>query len=210
MLDPFCGAGTMLIERAKYGKVKEMFGLDILAKVSDNSFLSWRSRIPSGCGRQEPHKPVRTPCRACRAAAGRMNGREMFAGSVREAVSYGANTFMVYTGAPQNTRRKRIDEMNLEEGFRLMKENGIEEFARCPSPPLSQARQDIRCPAAAPRSGPGLAGQCLPLHPRRQQGERRRTGTKISGRDRSVFSRCTILFITRISRISSRYWRRRT
>ncbi len=58
-----------------------------------------------------------------------MNGREMFAGSVREAVSYGANTFMVYTGAPQNTRRKRIDEMNLEEGFRLMKENGIEEFA---------------------------------------------------------------------------------
>ena len=49
-----------------------------------------------------------------------MNGREMFAGSVREAVSYGANTFMVYTGAQQNTRRKRIDEMYLEEGFRLV------------------------------------------------------------------------------------------
>ena len=58
-----------------------------------------------------------------------MNGRDMFAGSVKEAVSYGANTFMVYTGAPQNTRRKRIEEMNLEEGFRLMEENGIEEFA---------------------------------------------------------------------------------
>ena len=35
-----------------------------------------------------------------------MSGKEMFAGSVKEALSYGANTFMVYTGAPQNTRRK--------------------------------------------------------------------------------------------------------
>ncbi len=33
VLDPFCGAGTMLIERAKYGKVKEMFGLDILGEA---------------------------------------------------------------------------------------------------------------------------------------------------------------------------------
>lgn len=31
VLDPFCGAGTMLVERAEYGKVKEMFGLDILS-----------------------------------------------------------------------------------------------------------------------------------------------------------------------------------
>lgn len=30
VLDPFCGSGTMLIERAEYGKVREMFGLDIL------------------------------------------------------------------------------------------------------------------------------------------------------------------------------------
>ena len=37
-----------------------------------------------------------------------MKGKEMFLGSVKEALSYGANTFMVYTGAPQNTRRKDI------------------------------------------------------------------------------------------------------
>ena len=37
-----------------------------------------------------------------------MKGKDMFLGSVKEALSYGANTFMVYTGAPQNTRRKKI------------------------------------------------------------------------------------------------------
>ena len=36
-----------------------------------------------------------------------MNGKEMFLGSVREALSYEADTFMLYTGAPQNTRRDR-------------------------------------------------------------------------------------------------------
>ena len=39
-----------------------------------------------------------------------MSGKEMFLGSAKEAVSYGANTFMVYTGAPQNTKRKDISE----------------------------------------------------------------------------------------------------
>lgn len=57
-----------------------------------------------------------------------MSGKEMFLGSVKEAVSYGANTFMVYTGAPQNTRRKAIDELNIEAGWTYMKEHGIEEF----------------------------------------------------------------------------------
>ena len=32
----------------------------------------------------------------------------MFLASAREAASYGANVFMLYTGAPQNTRRKEI------------------------------------------------------------------------------------------------------
>lgn len=57
-----------------------------------------------------------------------MNGKEMFLGSVKEAISYGANTFMVYTGAPQNTRRKEISELRIEEGWELMRENGIDEF----------------------------------------------------------------------------------
>ena len=57
-----------------------------------------------------------------------MKGKEMFLGSVKEALSYGANTFMVYTGAPQNTRRKKIEELRIEEGWQLMKENGMDRF----------------------------------------------------------------------------------
>lgn len=57
-----------------------------------------------------------------------MSGKEMFLGSVKEALSYDANTFMIYTGAPQNTRRKPVEELRIEEGLALMKENGIEEF----------------------------------------------------------------------------------
>ena len=57
-----------------------------------------------------------------------MSGKEMFLGSVKEAISYGANTFMVYTGAPQNTRRKPISELRIEEGLALAKEYGISEF----------------------------------------------------------------------------------
>ena len=40
-----------------------------------------------------------------------MSGKEMLLGSAKEAVSYNANTFMFYTGAPQNTRRKDISEL---------------------------------------------------------------------------------------------------
>ncbi|MGN0505311.1 MAG: deoxyribonuclease IV [Lachnospiraceae bacterium] len=57
-----------------------------------------------------------------------MSGKEMFLGSVKEALSYGANTFMVYTGAPQNTRRKGISELNIDAGLKLAGENGISEF----------------------------------------------------------------------------------
>ena len=57
-----------------------------------------------------------------------MSGKEMFLGSVKEAISYGGNTFMVYTGAPQNTRRKEISELNIEAGQALMKEHNIKEF----------------------------------------------------------------------------------
>lgn len=57
-----------------------------------------------------------------------MSGKEMFLGSVKEALSYGANTFMIYTGAPQNTRRKELSELRIEEGWELMKQNDIHEF----------------------------------------------------------------------------------
>ena len=57
-----------------------------------------------------------------------MSGNKMLLGASEEAVSYGANTFMIYTGAPQNTRRKPIEELNIEAGLEHMKENGIEEI----------------------------------------------------------------------------------
>ena len=57
-----------------------------------------------------------------------MSGKDMFLGSVREAITYGSNTFMIYTGAPQNTKRKKIEELNIEAGLQLMREHGIEEF----------------------------------------------------------------------------------
>ena len=47
-------------------------------------------------------------------------------GSVKEALSYGANTFMFYTGAPQNTLRKPIDKDSTLKAHKLMKENNID------------------------------------------------------------------------------------
>ena len=44
-----------------------------------------------------------------------MSGKEMFLGSVKEAASYGANVLMLYTGAPQNTRRKEIADLNIDD-----------------------------------------------------------------------------------------------
>ena len=57
-----------------------------------------------------------------------MSGREMLLGSAKEAVSYGADTFMFYTGAPQNTRRKDISELNIDPAWEYMKEHGINDI----------------------------------------------------------------------------------
>jgi deoxyribonuclease-4 len=48
--------------------------------------------------------------------------------AAQEAVSYGSSTFMIYTGAPQNTRRKPIDTLYIEEGKALMEQSGIHEI----------------------------------------------------------------------------------
>ncbi len=54
-----------------------------------------------------------------------MNGKEMLLGSVKEALSYEATTFMIYTGAPQNTIRKKIEDLNIEPAKKLMEAQGI-------------------------------------------------------------------------------------
>ena len=55
-----------------------------------------------------------------------MSGKDMFLGSAKEAVSYGANCFMVYTGAPQNTKRRAVSELNIEAGTEYMKAHDID------------------------------------------------------------------------------------
>ena len=54
-----------------------------------------------------------------------MSGKKMLLAASEEAASYGATTFMIYTGAPQNTRRKSIEDLNIELGQAHMKENGL-------------------------------------------------------------------------------------
>ena len=56
-----------------------------------------------------------------------MNGPEYYLGSVKEAISYGATTFMFYTGAPQNSFRKPLEELRINEGRSLLKEHGFDE-----------------------------------------------------------------------------------
>ena len=51
---------------------------------------------------------------------------DQLVGSVKEALSYKANTFMFYTGAPQNTNRAKIDESLTKEAYQLMQENNIQ------------------------------------------------------------------------------------
>ena len=47
-------------------------------------------------------------------------------GSVIEALSYDANTFMFYTGAPQNTNRAAINDQKSLEAMQMMKDNNID------------------------------------------------------------------------------------
>lgn len=51
---------------------------------------------------------------------------DQLVGSVKEALEYGSNTFMFYTGAPQNTNRKEINKELTEEAMNLIKENNID------------------------------------------------------------------------------------
>lgn len=57
-----------------------------------------------------------------------MNGKDMMLGSAKEAAGYGANTFMLYTGAPQNTKRKEISELNIDAAWSYMDEHGIRDI----------------------------------------------------------------------------------
>ncbi|SFF53754.1 Endonuclease IV [Halobacillus alkaliphilus] len=57
-----------------------------------------------------------------------MKGKKMLLGASEEAASYGSGTFMIYTGAPQNTRRRPIEELNIEAGQEHMKSHNISDI----------------------------------------------------------------------------------
>lgn len=48
--------------------------------------------------------------------------------AAEEAATYGSSSFMIYTGAPQNTRRKPIEDMLIKEGLELMEQNNVPEI----------------------------------------------------------------------------------
>lgn len=54
-----------------------------------------------------------------------MSGKKMLEGSAEEAHRFGESTFMIYTGAPQNTRRKNINDLNIEKGHKVMEQYGL-------------------------------------------------------------------------------------
>lgn len=54
------------------------------------------------------------------------NSKTQLLGSLKEALGYGENTFMFYTGAPQNTNRCSINDSLTEEAKSLMKANNID------------------------------------------------------------------------------------
>lgn len=55
-----------------------------------------------------------------------MSGPNYLLGSVCEALSYQANTFMFYTGAPQNSFRTPLEQLKIDEAKKMMQENHID------------------------------------------------------------------------------------
>ena len=55
-----------------------------------------------------------------------MNAPEYVLGSVKEALSYKANTFMIYTGAPQKSFRAPLEKLKVTEGDELWQRNGYD------------------------------------------------------------------------------------
>ena len=53
-------------------------------------------------------------------------GEEQLLGSLKEAISYNANALMCYTGAPQNTMRKDIDDIYINKAIAYAKEHDFD------------------------------------------------------------------------------------
>lgn len=104
-----------------------------------------------------------------------MNAPDFYEGSVKEALSYGANVFMFYTGAPQNTYRKPLSELKIQEGRKLIQEAGIDESQIIVHAPYiingaNKAREDlfdlsIKVIGSELQRTAGFGAKILVLHP---------------------------------------------
>lgn len=72
------------------------------------------------------------------------DSKEQLLKSVKESISYGGNTFMFYTGAPQNTRRCVINDELTFLAFNLMKENNMDlDKVICHAPYIVNLANDL-------------------------------------------------------------------
>jgi deoxyribonuclease-4 len=117
-----------------------------------------------------------------------MNAPKYYLGSVEEALSYGSTTFMFYTGAPQNSYRKPLDELKIAEGRDLIKKAGIDEAtiivhapyiingANKGNPNLYNMSKDIIINEL--RRTAGFGAKILVLHPGAHVGQGNETGIR--------------------------------
>ncbi len=114
-----------------------------------------------------------------------MSGKEMLLGSAKEADSYGANTFMIYTGAPQNTRRRKIEDLNIHAGLEYMKEHGISDII-VHAPYIINLGNSVKDDtfslateflASELKRAEALNSSCMVLHPGAHVGEGAEVGT---------------------------------
>ena len=72
------------------------------------------------------------------------DSKEQLLKSVKESISYGGNTFMFYTGAPQNTRRCVINDELTFLALNLMKENNMDlDKVICHAPYIVNLANDL-------------------------------------------------------------------
>ncbi len=56
-----------------------------------------------------------------------LSAPDFYLGTAKQAYAWGENTFMFYTGAPQNTRRLPTSSLRIEEGRNFLKQKGFNE-----------------------------------------------------------------------------------
>lgn len=109
-----------------------------------------------------------------------LGGTGQFLGSVREALGYGANALMIYTGAPQNTIRLPLSRLRIPEGRTLMRESGIPDsglvvhapyIVNLANPDPEKRRFAIDFLAEEVRRSAALGAPVLVLHPGAHLGE---------------------------------------